>query len=148
MTDLTPYQKLTACQLRFYEGRPWQPAAGDFYTIVRADLELYRIEEEETQAPYDCPACGSHGMRTHAERDRSGGLRCHKCKGEISSVRFFKVRLANPGPQDVPGALEFEVEGFSTEGFGVNRIHVPAWVFKLQTPEGFGAAPASEGDAA
>ena len=40
---LTHQQKLEALSYRFYQHGTWTPAAGDFYTTSRADLELYQI---------------------------------------------------------------------------------------------------------
>lgn len=40
---LTFQQKLNALAYRFYQGSPWEPKAGDYYTTSRADLELYQV---------------------------------------------------------------------------------------------------------
>lgn len=47
-TKLTYQQKLEALSFRFYSTRfDWKPKKGDYYTSTRADLELYRIVEED-----------------------------------------------------------------------------------------------------
>jgi hypothetical protein len=45
-------QKLQALALRFYQGYTWVPKAGDHYTTVRADLELYRVVRVEGSVVY------------------------------------------------------------------------------------------------
>lgn len=40
---LTYQQKLEALSYRFYQNGTWTPAAGDFFTTSRADLELYQV---------------------------------------------------------------------------------------------------------
>ena len=42
-TRLTERQKLEALAWRFYQDMTWTPAAGDYYTTSRADLELYQV---------------------------------------------------------------------------------------------------------
>jgi len=46
-TALTPQQKLSAIEHRFYQGAQWNPKPGDYYTTSRADLELYRVVKIE-----------------------------------------------------------------------------------------------------
>jgi len=47
-TKLTQNQKLQAIHDAFYLGGiAWNPKKGDFYTLVRNDLELYRIVDED-----------------------------------------------------------------------------------------------------
>ncbi len=42
---LTEKQKLHALAFKYYQGAIWTPAAGDYYTTTRADLELYQVVE-------------------------------------------------------------------------------------------------------
>ena len=42
-TTLTPWQKLSALAMRFYQNRNWDPDVGDYFTTTRADLNLYQI---------------------------------------------------------------------------------------------------------
>lgn len=49
---LTSNQKLNALALRFYQGTPWEPKSGDYYTTSRADLELYRVAKIENNIVY------------------------------------------------------------------------------------------------
>jgi len=45
--NITPRQKLAAIELKYYQHQIWVPAVGDFYTIVRNDLKLFKITQEE-----------------------------------------------------------------------------------------------------
>ena len=46
---LTPEQKMLVTSIAFYSGQKdkWIPNVGDYYTTPRADLELYKIVEED-----------------------------------------------------------------------------------------------------
>jgi hypothetical protein len=45
-TELTVEQKLQALSSKYYDGLPWNPKKGDYYTTSRNDLELYQIVDE------------------------------------------------------------------------------------------------------
>jgi len=45
-TELTVEQKIQALSSKYYDGLPWNPKKGDYYTTSRNDLELYQIVDE------------------------------------------------------------------------------------------------------
>lgn len=86
-TKIGKTQKLWAFHMRFYQHYAWEPKVGDYYTIVRADDELFKIIDE-------------------------------------TDTDFVCCRMDQPGND-----FNFPKQGFTDEGFGPNRLHVPAWIF-------------------
>lgn len=68
-TCLTEKQKLQAMALRFYQDLKWVPAAGDYYTTSRADLELYRVAKIENGKVYT-EYCAKPGELTEWPQDK------------------------------------------------------------------------------
>jgi hypothetical protein len=52
LTELTPWQKLSALAMRFYGNTPWTPKPGDYYSTSRADLELYQVVDIKDDKVY------------------------------------------------------------------------------------------------
>jgi hypothetical protein len=51
-TGLTPRQKMEALSFRFYSNQKWAPAALDYYTTSRNDLELYQVVRIDDEFVY------------------------------------------------------------------------------------------------
>jgi len=83
---LTADQKMQALAYRLYQGAKWHPFTGDYYTSVRADLELYRI-------------------------------------ALIEGGKVYTEYCTDPGKLS-----EWDEAGFTSEGFGVHRVHVPGFL--------------------
>lgn len=84
--NITLTQKLQAIQFKYHDYQKWEPKVGDFYTIVRNDLKLFKIVREE-------------------------------------AGQFFFIC------NEYDGESAFPVEGFADKDFGINRVHVPEWIF-------------------
>lgn len=104
--QFTLEQKMQAIADHLYnaEGRPaWTPFVDAYYTILRADTELYQIVAIDT----------FRGVVIFRRVDDEHLAACKEYGFENNDQ-------------------EFDLEGFTTEGFGPNRVPVPHYVLSVE----------------
>lgn len=99
-------QKMQAISEHLYcsQGRPpWTPYVDAYYTIIRNDTELYQVVVIDT------------------------------FRGVVQFKRVDDQHLADCKEHGFENNVqEFDIEGFTTEGFGINRIPVAEHVLGIE----------------